>query len=423
MKQPRLQHFVVTVLLVALPAFSSQRGIAEAEQSSVPDVVTQGEITMSLTSTVGDPTRGEQIVLDRERGDCIVCHAMPLPNRQFHGTVGPALDGVGSRFSLGALRLRIVDAKALNPQSVMPAYHKVRGLSVVRAVLRKQPILTAQEIEDVVAYLATLKTELPPPETRNIARDSPISEPGPRTPPKLTPYSIEERRSGYTYLPTDLQQLQNDEFANPGMLWVERGQELWQRIEGNAQKSCTQCHGEASTSMRGVQSRFPCFDQHRKKLINLEQQINRCRHERMHASIYPYESDELLSLTTFIAYQSRGLSVEVQVDQTREPFFAAGRRFFMQRRGQLDLACTHCHDQLAGQRLRGEVISQGQLNGFPIYRQLWQTLGSAHRMFAWCNNAIRAEPLPLGSDAYVNLELYMNWRARGLPVESPAVRR
>ena len=76
-----------------------------------------------------------------------------------------------------------------------------------------------------------------------------------------------------------------------------------------------------------------------------------------------------------------------------------------------------------GQRLRGDVISQGQSNGFPIYRHLWQTLGSAHRMFAWCNNAVRAEPLPYGSDDYVNLELYLAWRGRGLPVETPAVRR
>ena len=175
--------------------------------------------------------------------------------------------------------------------------------------------------------------------------------------------------------------------------------------------------------MRGVRAQYPKFDSRRKKPINLEQQINRCREEHLQAKPYPYESEALLSLSTFVSFQSSGMPVDVQIDGPARPFFEAGKAFFMRRRGQLDLACTHCHDQNAGQRLRGEVVSQGQTNGFPIYRHLWQTLGSLHRMFAWCNTAVRAEPFPYGSDEYVNLELYMAWRARGLPVETPAVRR
>jgi L-cysteine S-thiosulfotransferase len=130
-----------------------------------------------------------------------------------------------------------------------------------------------------------------------------------------------------------------------------------------------------------------------------------------------------LALTTFVGFQSRGMPVNVQIDGPARPFFEAGRDFFMRRRGQLDLACTHCHDLNAGQRLRGEVVSQGQSNGFPIYRHLWQTLGSLHRMFIWCNTAVRAEPLPYGSDEYVNLELYLAWRGRDLLIETPAIRR
>jgi sulfur-oxidizing protein SoxA len=233
----------------------------------------------------------------------------------------------------------------------------------------------------------------------------------------------DRRRSGYTYLSSDNQQLQNDDFANPGMLWVGQGQELWDTIEGEAHASCATCHGDASTSMRGVRTRYPRFDRQRKRLINLEQQINRCRQQNMKAQAYAYESDGLLALTTFISFQSRHLPVRVRIDGPARRFFRAGRSAFSQRRGQLDLACVHCHEQHAGQRLRGEVLSQGQSNGFPIYRQLWQTLGSSHRMFAWCNTAVRAEPSALGSDEYVNLELYMAWRARGLPVETPAVRR
>ena len=251
---------------------------------------------------------------------------------------------------------------------------------------------------------------------------------------ELSPYTVEDRRSGYTYLSEDNQRLQDDDFANPGLLWVEQGRTLWHRADGTAGMSCTSCHGDATVSMRGVRTRYPRFDPQRGKLISLEQQINHCRTQRMQASpsgatvsaqgeALPYESEALLALTTFVGWQSRGLPMHVSIDGPAQPFFEAGRAFYMQRRGQLDLACTHCHDQYAGQRLRGDVISQGQSNGFPIYRHTWQTLGSIHRMFAWCNTSVRAEPYPLGADEYVNLELFVAWRGRGLPVETPAVRR
>ena len=236
-------------------------------------------------------------------------------------------------------------------------------------------------------------------------------------------HSVEGRRSGYTYLSPENQRLQDDAFANPGLLWVEQGGELWRHAGGASRVSCTTCHGEAAESMRGVRTRYPRFDPQRDKLINLEQQINRCRETHMQASAYPYESATLLALTTFVSFQSRGLPIEVRIDGPVAPFFEAGKVFFQRRRGQLDLACAHCHDQQAGQRLRGEVISQGQTNGFPVYRHTWQTLGSTHRMFAWCNTAVRAEPYPYGADEYVNLELFMAWRGRGLPVETPAIRR
>jgi sulfur-oxidizing protein SoxA len=236
-------------------------------------------------------------------------------------------------------------------------------------------------------------------------------------------YSVEGRRSGYTYLLPENQRLQDDEFANPGLLWVEQGRELWRHADGASGASCATCHGEAVESMRGVRTRYPHFDPQRGKLINLEQQINRCREAHMQAPAYPYESAALLALTTFVSFQSRGLSMAVRSDGPAAPFFEAGKVFFHQRRGQLDLACAHCHDQQAGQRLRGEVISQGQTNGFPVYRHIWQTLGSTHRMFAWCNTSVRAEPYPYGADEYVNLELFLAWRGRGLPVETPAIRR
>lgn len=112
-----------------------------------------------LTDQPGDPERGRRVTLAPDGGDCTICHAMPLPQRQFHGTVGPPLDDVGRRYSAGELRLRLVDPKAINPETIMPAYYRVEGLHRVIDRARGRSILSAQQVEDVVAYLLTLKAE------------------------------------------------------------------------------------------------------------------------------------------------------------------------------------------------------------------------------------------------------------------------
>lgn len=239
----------------------------------------------------------------------------------------------------------------------------------------------------------------------------------------LERYEVDGRRSGYTYLSEETRALQDDDFANPGMLWVEQGAALWETPDGAAGEACADCHGAAEESMRGVRARYPVYDPDLGRLINLEQRINQCRSRRMGAEPWPWESEELLAITAFVGHQSKGMPIEVRVDGPAGPFFKAGETFWSRRRGQLDLACSDCHDRLAGRHLYGDVISQGQSNGFPVYRQTWQSMGSLHRMFRWCNASVRAEPYDFGAEAYVNLELYLAWRGRGLPVETPAVRR
>jgi sulfur-oxidizing protein SoxA len=232
-----------------------------------------------------------------------------------------------------------------------------------------------------------------------------------------------EPRSGYSWLTPETQRLQDDEFANPGMLWVQAGEALWNLPAGAAGKSCAGCHGDAARSMRNVATRYPTYSNAAGHVINLEQQINRCRTTRQRASGFVYESKDQLALTAFISRQARGLPVNVAIDGAAAPSYRRGESLFNTRRGQLNLSCANCHEQHVGQHLRGEPISEGQVNGFPIYRQLWQTLGSTHRMFAWCNEAVRAEPYAAGSQQYVDLELYERWRGRGLKIETPAVRR
>jgi sulfur-oxidizing protein SoxA len=158
-------------------------------------------------------------------------------------------------------------------------------------------------------------------------------------------------------------------------------------------------------------------------IINLELRINEQRKTHMMAPPLEYESQDLLALTTYIANLSRGIPLGVNIEGEAAPFFEQGKKFFFQRRGQLDLACNQCHDDLDGMMLRGDKMSQGQINGFPFYRLIWNSVGSTHRMFQWCNTSMRAEPFTYGSEEYLNLELYVAWRGRGLLVESPAVRR
>jgi sulfur-oxidizing protein SoxX len=117
----------------------------------------QDAIPESLTGAKGDPARGRAIVANRQVGLCLLCHSGPFPEERFQGELAPDLKGAGARWSEGQLRLRIVDSSRINPTSIMPAYHRTDGLTRVAPTFRGKPILTAEQIEDVVAYLMTLK--------------------------------------------------------------------------------------------------------------------------------------------------------------------------------------------------------------------------------------------------------------------------
>jgi sulfur-oxidizing protein SoxX len=123
-------------------------GLAWAQQESMPQ---------SLTGEAGDPARGRAIVANRTVGLCLLCHSAPIPEERFQGTLAPSLAGAGSRATPAQLRLRVVDAARLNPDTIMPPYYRADGLSRVAKNFQDKTILTAQQIEDVVAYLASLK--------------------------------------------------------------------------------------------------------------------------------------------------------------------------------------------------------------------------------------------------------------------------
>ena len=235
-------------------------------------------------------------------------------------------------------------------------------------------------------------------------------------------YQVGDIRSGYTYATAATRGIQDEDIMNPAMLWVDQGEDLWSKVDGEAGKACANCHNDAAKTMATVGARYPVFEPSIGKMMNIEQRINQCRVQRMKAKPFKWESTEMLSVTSYVRYQSRGVPMNVKVDGDAKPFFEKGEAFYNQRRGLLDMACASCHVDNAGNMIRANTLSQGQSNGFPTYRLKWQKPGSIHRRFRGCNKQVRSQPYGYGSDEYTNLELFLAWKGRGLVVETPAVR-
>ena len=231
-----------------------------------------------------------------------------------------------------------------------------------------------------------------------------------------------DRRSGFEFMSPQTQAMQSDEASNPGMLWVADGERLWSQSQGAAGKSCASCHDDAAESMRGVAARYPAFDEATKRPIDLMGRIKQCREKRQSAAPLDYQSDELLSLAAYVAHQSRGMPIAPATDPRLQPFRENGRAWFERRLGQLQLSCASCHDDRWGARLGGSVMPQGHPTGYPLYRLEWQAVGSLQRRLRGCLVGVRAEPFDFGAPEYVDIELFLMERARGLEIDAPAVR-
>ena len=219
-------------------------------------------------------------------------------------------------------------------------------------------------------------------------------------------------RSGYDDAGPAVRAMQDDDTVNPAMLWVQQGEALW--ADG-----CAGCHKGVAT-MRGVAARYPVVEAGR--VLTLAGRVNQCRTERMHQPALPPDSEAMLALAALVGMQSRGLPVAVADTGPAAPFVERGRTLFNTRMGQLNLSCAQCHDALAGQRLGGSRIPQGQPNAYPLYRLEWQAMGSLDRRLRNCLTGVRAEPLPPDSPEMGALQLFLGVRANGLTVETPGVR-
>jgi L-cysteine S-thiosulfotransferase len=233
---------------------------------------------------------------------------------------------------------------------------------------------------------------------------------------------MDQRRSGSTFVSADTRAMQNDDTANPGMLAVLDGEEIWNEKAGASGKSCADCHGDAKSGMKGVAARYPAFVAALKRPADLEQRVNMSRADDQKAEPFPFEGKELLAITAYVAFQSRGMPISVEATAQSEPFIAAGRDIYEGRQGQLNLSCAQCHNDNWGKSIAGNLVPQAHPTGYPIYRLEWQQLGSLQRRLRNCMSAMRAEPYPFGAPELVDLEIFLMWRARGMAMETPGVR-
>ena len=237
-------------------------------------------------------------------------------------------------------------------------------------------------------------------------------------------HPLDEVRSGWLYRTLETRALEADSFSNPGMLYVERGEEIWNTADGAAGKSCADCHGDASESMKGVGAHYPKWNAAANKPYNLELQINDCRVNNMQADAYKFDAADQKALVTFIKNKSLGEPMSIDLGQgDMQAWWERGKERYYTRMGQLNLSCANCHEQYNGYYIRADHLSQGNVNGFPTYRLKQADMVSLHNRFRGCIRDTRASFPAAFSDDLMALEVYVTWRGTGLSIETPAVRQ
>ncbi|WP_299869597.1 sulfur oxidation c-type cytochrome SoxA [uncultured Roseobacter sp.] len=232
---------------------------------------------------------------------------------------------------------------------------------------------------------------------------------------------MDEVISGWHFRGTETRAMQADDFDNPGMIFVEQAEEVWNTVDGSEGKSCASCH-EDPENMAGVRPVYPKYNEAAGEVRTLEMQINDCRENRMGAETWKYTGGDMVNMTALLASVSRGMPVNVAIGGPAQSTWEAGKELYYTRTGQLELACANCHEDNYGNMIRADHLSQGQINGFPVYRLKNTKLNAAHARFKGCIRDTRAETYSPGSPEFIALELYVASRGNGLSVEGPSIR-
>jgi len=230
--------------------------------------------------------------------------------------------------------------------------------------------------------------------------------------------------SGYAFLGPETRAMQDDDFENPGMVAVDRGEALFHEQRPDEEYACSSCHGaDGEQPLRPERiAAYPLYDPDLGGLVTLQDRIQHCWEINLDRFPRSYDDPDIIALETYVRHLAKGMPIQVQTDGPMAPLIAKGEALYRTRYGQLDMACYHCHVQHQGQMLRGQKLSQGQANGFPEYRLGRGRITSLHQRLRECFISFRAEPFDPGSEEFRLLELYLMSRGNGLPVETPAVR-
>lgn len=234
--------------------------------------------------------------------------------------------------------------------------------------------------------------------------------------------ALDEVISGWRFRSEGTQAMQMDDFDNPGMIFVDQAMDAWNTAEGSEGKSCASCHGDAEESMVGVRAVYPKWNETAGEVRTLAMQINDCRENQMGAEKYGYTSGQMAAMEAMISVQSRGMPVNVAIDGPAAATWEQGKELYYSRTGQLELSCANCHEDNYGNMIRADHLSQGQINGFPVYRLKNAKLNTSHARFKGCVRDTRAETFKPGGEEFIALELYVASRGNGLSVEAPSVR-
>lgn len=233
--------------------------------------------------------------------------------------------------------------------------------------------------------------------------------------------NLSEIRSGWTFRTPETQAMQMDDFDNPAMLGVESAVLDYKKTFGTGGESCTTCHNNPE-SLRGIRAIYPKWDEERELIQTVEMQINECITERMNAEAWGYNSEQMTNMSALMSFVSRGEIVNVAIDGPVSETWEWGKELYYTRFGQLEMACSNCHEDNQDNLFRADHLSQGHINGFPTYRLKNAKLNSVHSRFRGCIRDVRAETFSIGSPEFIALELYLSSRGNGLSVEGPAVR-
>nr|WP_102108684.1 sulfur oxidation c-type cytochrome SoxA [Kandeliimicrobium roseum] len=227
--------------------------------------------------------------------------------------------------------------------------------------------------------------------------------------------------SGWEFRSPETQQLETDDFENPGMLFVEAAREAFSEPLKEGGQSCADCH-ESPEALAGARAVYPKWDEEHGEVQTIEMQINECITERAGAEPWGYVSTEMDNMSALMSAVSRGMPVNVATDGPAHETWKQGEEMYYTRYGQLELSCANCHEDNYGNMIRADHLSQGQINGFPAYRLKNAKLNSVHDRFKGCIRDTRAQTFKPGSPEFVALELYVASRGNGLSVEGPSVR-